>query len=213
MKLSEGARLLAKSGDSIRVIADKIGASKEMARQWRTGGKLPSAESRESLAKEYGIPPKSWDQTPKGEGKKSKATKPASKAKATAKAKPASALATPAPEAVATVATSQVATEVDVERRLREQMARQRLHEQLARLDEMRLDPDATVAGLIQIERLETQALSALGRITGEISAISEETIVRHPAFKRVLDAILRALDKHPGALADVEAALAGLDG
>jgi len=215
MKESEGARLLAESGDSIRQIAEKIGVAKEMARLWRTGAKLPSAENREALQKAYGIPVKAWDKTPAGKGKKAATKKPATTSKASPEVarpktsakvatKVAAPVATSTGKAVATASPPVATDDVDAERRLREQ---------LARLDEMRRDPTVTPAALIQIERIETQALRELGRITGEISAISEETIIRHPAFKRVMDAILAALDRHPKALADVEAALAAIDG
>lgn len=209
MKISEGARLLTETGNSLREIAERIGVTREMARQWRTGGKLPSAETRATLAKEYEIPPKAWDQVPRTAAKKvakKGAAEPAKgaprkSAKAAEVAMEAAVDTTPPPSAIATD------TPVDTVH------AEQRLREQLARLDEMRRDPDLTAAAIVQFERIETQVLRELGRITGEISAISEETIVRHPAFKRVMDAVLEALDKHPGALADVEAALAKLDG
>lgn len=209
MKASEGARLLTESGDSLREIAERIGVTREMARQWRTGGKLPSAENRSALQKAYGIPPKAWDQVPRTAAKKkasSNAAKPVqgAPAKVAKRSKPAT---EPAVNGPAIPVVTSVDTSVDTVD------AEQRLREQLARLDEMRRDSEITSAALVQVERIETQVLRELGRITGEISAISEETIVRHPAFKRVMDAVLEALDKHPGALADVEAALAGLDG
>lgn len=212
MKTSEGARQLLASGDSIRVIAEKIGVSKEMARQLRIGGKLPAADTREALENAYGIPLAAWDQAPKAKGKKGQAAKPAAKAKA-ARTKSSRKVATSPPEVVATSVANKVATaEVDAHA-LERGHAEQRLREQLDRLDAMRESGGGSPAMLIQIERIETQALRELGRITGEISVISEETIMRHPAFKRVMEAVREALDKHPYALEDVATALERLEG
>src|SRR5690606_736833 len=106
MKESEGARLLADSGDSIRRIAEKVGVAKEMARLWRTGAKLPSDENRRKLQEIYGIPVDAWDRAPGSKPKRATARKAATTSKASPELAKPRASAKVATKVAAPVATS-----------------------------------------------------------------------------------------------------------
>lgn len=91
---------------------------------------------------------------------------------------------------------------VDTASELRDQVARYRLM-----LEDDRLSPDARV----KAERGLSTVLTALARLDG--IQITESTIVRHPAFRRVMAAVLSALEPFPAALRAVADVLHAREG
>lgn len=199
MTTNEGARQLSDVEASLRTIAEKLNVSREMVRQWRAGKKLPAAENRDALFQAFGIPVEAWDQAPAkpGEGRPQRPAKEPSKSPSK-----------PSPKAAAKA----LRTAEEAEEQASEKLdAEARLRAQIARLDAMR-KAEVSPTALIKIERLETQALKELSRITGESSQISEDTIVRHPAFRRILEAITEAIEPCPKCVIAVDEALAKLE-
>lgn len=75
---TEGQRQLVALADTSSAIARKVGASKQVVSCWRKGQKIPAAEARAKIDAEYGIPPPTWDQVPKGESQPGRASIPVS---------------------------------------------------------------------------------------------------------------------------------------
>lgn len=59
--MNDGARQLAATGASTAEIGTACGCSRESARRWRTGAKVPGRAKRVVLFNVYGIDPEAWD--------------------------------------------------------------------------------------------------------------------------------------------------------
>jgi transcriptional regulator with XRE-family HTH domain len=87
---------------------------------------------------------------------------------------------------------------------------RSELVEQVCRLRRL-IGENLSPAASVQVERALGQALVAISKIDG--TAITELTIVRHPAHRRVMAVILAALEPYPEAMRAVADALKAREG
>jgi transcriptional regulator with XRE-family HTH domain len=87
---------------------------------------------------------------------------------------------------------------------------RSELVEQVGRLRRL-IGEGLSPAASVQVERALGQALVALSKIDG--TTITELTIVRHPAHRRVMAVILAALEPYPEAMRAVADALKAREG
>lgn len=85
------------------------------------------------------------------------------------------------------------------------------LRAQSSRLTALLTDASLSTAARIQTERALSTTLSALTKAEG--TQISESTVVKHPAHRRVMAAILSALEPFPEALRAVADALHAREG
>ncbi len=87
-----------------------------------------------------------------------------------------------------------------------------RLRAQLQRLDQIRSaaksDVDMAPQTRLRLEATETRCIELLSKLTGEGQEISESRILRTPAWRRIVDAMVKAFRDHPEAAVEVEAAL-----
>ena len=189
---SEGARLLAATGASLRTIGRAAGVSYESARQWLAGAKVPAPAARAAMEAAYGIPVGAWDRSPPVE--------PSTRPRKTARTSAPPASAPPTRPAKAT-------------RSPRPDDARARLQAQLKRIDLLRAEIGLTPAAKLQLEAAEGRALTLLARLSGEGLTLSEAKIVAAPAFQRILAALVAALAPGPAAQLAVAGTLEDLDG
>lgn len=203
---SEGARLLAAAGASLRAIGRAAGTSQESARRWLAGAKLPSSAAREALAEAFGVPPDAWDRAPTtGGAPAARRNAPRPPAKAQAKP-PAAARSAPAAAPPAQPPPREPSP-------ARPDDARARLQAQLERIDGLRAAPDLSPAAKLQLEAAEGRALALLAKLSGEGLTVSESKLVATPAFQRVSAALVAALAPWPDAQLAVAGALDELDG
>ncbi len=87
-----------------------------------------------------------------------------------------------------------------------------RLRAQLQRLDQIRSaaksDVDMAPQTRLRLEATETRCIELLSKLTGEGQEVSESRILRTPAWRRIVDAMVEAFRAHPEAAVEVEAAL-----
>jgi len=92
-----------------------------------------------------------------------------------------------------------------------------RLRAQLQRLDEIRgaalSDAAMPPQTRLRLEATETRCIELLSKLTGEGQEISEARILRTPAWRRLQDAIVDALQPFPAAAVAVSRALKELAG
>jgi hypothetical protein len=151
-------------------VAQATGASESTARRWSSGARAPSSSARTVLLERFGIPVDDW-------------TTSATKRNATgAKKKTAAASHTSAvavPSSGATIPTSAV----------------HGVRHQLAVLEKEL--QDATGRERVAIHGAMTNAWRLYSRLSGEL-AVSEASIVRSPAWNRIVSAFAEALKKMP---------------
>jgi transcriptional regulator with XRE-family HTH domain len=61
---TEGARCLRELPGSLAELAEQVGCSRQTIANWRTGSKVPDAQSRALIHAVWGIPPEAWGVAP-----------------------------------------------------------------------------------------------------------------------------------------------------
>jgi transcriptional regulator with XRE-family HTH domain len=180
-KRSEGGRLLQLTAVSQAEIAATISVSTCIVSHWISGKVTPSPARRQEIYRAYGVPIESWDQPLGSAGAPAPVPAPAPAKRAKARA----------------AKTKPTAGPLDP-------MAG--IMEEVARYTEMLADRDIPDARKAALSRARVNALKVYAQLQG--GSLNEAQIVRLAAFRRVVDAIARALVPWPAAMAAVGKAL-----
>ena len=198
---SAGARHLARLGLTDADIAARLGCKREQVNYWKTGARVPRAESRARIHSEFGIPLESWDDG----------------YAATGGAAPQAVEVTGTPldyEPVKVAPRAPVGPTPVVHVALTVADQAQRLHGLVNRLvDAIETDESLSPLEALRYAREGHQLLDRLGRLTGESLLVAETRIVRLPAFRNIAERIVGALRKWPEAQAAVADELEAMGG
>lgn len=176
---------LARTGATQDEIAERVGVSRGLVSMWLSGQRVPRAENRTAIRKRYGIREATWDQP---------------RAPARSRERPS----TPPPPAPGEPAPPPALEEGSS---VRAKALR------LGRMVQELLDGIANDTFALPLERAKVMAsaastLTLLGKLSGETQEISEQRILRLPAWRRIEDVIAAALDPWPEAMRAVGEAL-----
>jgi transcriptional regulator with XRE-family HTH domain len=179
---NRGAQLLRETRASLAEIADAAGVnSRETVRRWLAGEKVPAAENRAKLEGAFGVPRESWDE-PAIEGTPNRRAQH-----------------------------PRQSIEKRAARSSGRREAERRLREEIDQLNQMHAGGNLSTSTAIALSRTRLRALAELGKITGETLTIDESKILRLPAWRRIEDAIAKALEPWPDAARALARALAEL--
>lgn len=204
---SEGARQLGRLGLADADIAARLGCTQPEVNRWKMGVRVPRMPTREKMRDVLGIPLAAWesdvDEAPRAARRPGRP--PAPQVEVTgapldfepvklpprAPARPAAGAPPPAPATAADV--DNIASQAtELKALVREGIRAVR--------EDSKMPPGERFRYLSECQRL----LDQLGRITGESLVITETRIVRLPAFRLIVDELVRALDRWPDAQAAV---------
>lgn len=178
---SEGHRQLRALHHSAGEVARKVGVSRQTAHSWKTGAKVPGPDFRAALERDFSIPAQSWGREPVDRG-------PRSAPQAQGAARPRSQA--PAPARPST------------------------LDEVVQLLAE--LDHDAGFDGILaselaRIRDTKTKALALKARLESADQLFEATAILKHPAWRRIRETFVQALQPYPDAARALAAALQDL--
>ena len=176
--LTVGAQKLNRAPGTQAEKGAAIGASRALIKFWEAGQRTPSQAWREKLLTAYGIAPGDWDCEP--------APRLAVVPKEAPKRAAAQSSSPPAPDPTDIIGGCKAQLE--------------RIAQMRAELDDPRL--------LVRLEETESQCRHKLATYLGEGRVVTEASLLRSPAFARVVSRITAALDAHPEALLAVAEAL-----
>ncbi len=179
MSVTVGAQKLKKAPGTQTEKATAIGASRPLIAFWEKGERLPGAQWREKLEAALGIPRGDWECEPA----------------------PRLTVVPSAPARRAPTAPSSSPTAIDPTDIIGGCKAQlERIAQMRAELDDPRL--------LVRLEETESQCRHKLATYLGEGRVVTEASLLRSPAFARVVARITTALDPYPEALLAVAEAL-----
>lgn len=179
MAVTVGAQKLGRAPGTQTEKGEAIGASRPLIAFWESGKRTPNAAWREKLSTAYGIAPGDWDCEP--------APRLTVVPSAPARRAPTAPLSSPtAPDPTDIIGGCKAQLE--------------RIAQMRAELDDPRL--------LVRLEETESQCRHKLATYLGEGRVITEASLLRSPAFARVVARITTALDPYPEALLAVAEAL-----
>lgn len=177
--LTVGAQKLNRAPGTQAEKGEKIGASRALIKFWEAGQRTPNAAWREKLSAAFGIAPGDWDCEPA----------------------PRLTVVPSAPARRAPTAPSSSPTAIDPTDIIGGCKAQlERIAQMRAELDDPRL--------LVRLEETESQCRHKLATYLGEGRVVTEASLLRSPAFARVVARITTALDPYPEALLAVAEAL-----
>lgn len=198
---THGQTLLLESGASLQKIADSCQVSKPTATAWRRGRTIPQGPKRVLLAESFGIPANAWEKAggvaqkpiPKlGRPPRRKQETQLAKERKKPGPKPPK-MRPPYPKApdigrgmVTQVEHSLRCIRYDLE------------HEDLGATQKSKLRSD------------EARNMNLLAKLRRERELTEDRYVREHPAFVRLVERIVGALEKHPDALRDVLQELKG---
>jgi transcriptional regulator with XRE-family HTH domain len=183
-KRSEGSRRLLGTGKSQEEIATRIRVNQSTVARWCAGDKKPGPDARARMKKAFGIPEDAWE-------------KPARRAPPAVPAAAATKAAVPEPEIDLSVRARAFELARDIDRLRKEAWT----------------DDSNTTLERAKILNSATVTMKLLGTMTGETLEINESRILKLPAWRRLEEALLRALTPWPEALKAAGELLAQLGG
>lgn len=190
--MNVGARMLRETGVKQVLIAKALGVSRQAVSMWCNGTDKPGQIVRAKIKKIYGVPVDAWDKLMTPSVIANEPMVPVSPV--------------PVAPAASSEASSPVAcpaVEETTEAMLRAQVDRSK-----AIASDASLDPETR----LRAEARLTHALRALAAYRGEADVMSEAKIVRHPAFKRMMIVLVKALEPWPEAMRAAGLALRAYD-
>lgn len=203
---TEGQRLLREIPDSLRVIAEKLGCSKPLVSQWRSGKKEPGSRFIKALHTEYGIPIDAWTR------KAGSAAETPRSAAETLQSAPAAPIA-PEPE-------PQLEPEPEPElepeeppsapRRRSKKLPQtlEHINELLEKVRSERELPDIDHRTRAKLIDQESKLIAVKARLERDQELLEDRVIRKHPTWKKARSALLRVLRPHPQIAEDVIEAL-----
>lgn len=201
--VTEGQRLLRATGASTNAIGSATNVSRESARRWLHGVKLPGAAARAALQRAFSIEPATWDQAPSEH-----ASKPQNgTAGAGAEVVPAPPDGDDDEEDL-----DDAEDELDLTKPGANREAA-RLH--LIRMQRWRRQAERTgsASERAKMAELERRAIAEYGNFTGErAEPVDEATFTKHPAFREFASKLARLVAGCPSCAPAVRAAVAEVD-
>ena len=204
---SEGARQLGRLGLADADIAARLGCTQPEVNRWKMGVRVPRMPTREKMRDVLGIPLAAWesdvDEAPRAARRHGRPPAPQVEVtgapldfepvKLPPRAPARSAVGAPPPVPAPPADVDNVASQAgELKALVREGIKAVR--------EDRSMPPGERFRYLSECQRL----LDKLGRITGESLVITETRIVRLPAFRLIVDELVRALDRWPDAQAAV---------
>jgi hypothetical protein len=182
--MTEGQRLVRAlvAARGVALVARKTKTSDAGVKHWATGRRKPGAEARLLLEKHFGVGVSAWDEKP---------PPPATKPKIREPGEP-----LPPSEPIAEEVTSK-------------ELAFRHIQRILRQIEEAEAD-EASTRELAQLDNALSTAIRVRARTAGELE-VTEAMLMRSTAWARAMRVLFEALEKHPEAAKDVEAAFSAM--
>lgn len=200
---TEGQRLLRELPDSLRVIAEKLGCSKPLVSQWRSGKKEPGSRFIKALHAEYEIPIDAWQRRAGSAAETSGSAAETSAAAAEAHEVNYPKIPDSSPEPK-----PEPAPRPKRRRSKKPPQTLEHINELLEEVMSERALPDVDHRTRAKLIDQESKLIAIKARLERDQELLEDRVIRKHPTWVKARSALLRVLQPHPKIIEEVIDAL-----